>query len=618
MAYIIDEHQQPKAAPAASEQPKEDQDIVKKVENLFSQAKKHRKRYDATWQYNYEFSVGGRQWPLDRPRWRFNEVVNMTWSTIMTEIAIQTDSRPKFEFTSQEFGDEAFVDALKDINQRNWEKYKWSQVVQDGLFDCKHYHVAHAEVSWDAELEYGLGDVSFKMLDPYDCYWDPRASDVNKGTKCRYFVVASRVPTASLKEKYPDFEEKIKSDIGTLDDQKKAWVSASNVIYNNFDPFTPQRLPSSATSNGEVYGGEPQTLLIRCWIRDDALEEVFECEDDTKPEVGEYVLRKKYPKGRYIETACGLKLRDCAPGVEIKGEWVEYDDDCFPIVRLVNYNYPREYAGENEITHTKGPQKTANYLYSYILDCFRMQANPITIIGDSAQTDEEEITNEPGSKIHAADINQIRREPGTPIPASYFELLNTTKGFFDSIQGLQDVSRGVQDSGVNSALMLEGYVEASQTRPRMKNRNLDFFLQDAGELALKRYLQFYTQPRVFRITNKQGYPEWVEFYMPTIEDANGKPVKVAKIKRRSTIDGQIVDGEQQTVEVKGVPDVRVTSGSALPFAKALKNNTAGKMFTDGAIDQEEYLKSIDWPNYEEVLKRMDQKKMEEAQMQGPK
>ena len=166
---------------------------------------------------------------------------------------------------------------------------------------------------------------------------------------------------------------------------------------------------------------------------------------------------------------------------------------------------------------------------------------------------------------------------------------------------------------MNSALMLEGYVEASQTRPRMKNRNLDFFLQDAGELALSRYLQFYTQPRVFRITNKEGYPEWIEFYISTIEDMNGKPVKVAKIQRRNTIDGRIVVGDQQQVEVKGAPDVRVISGSALPYAKALKNQTAGKMFTDGAIDQEEYLKAIDWPNYEEVIKRMKAQADQDAQ-----
>lgn len=597
------------------DQPEGAAELVKKVNDLLGRSKRHRKRYDADWHYNYEFVCSGRQWPIDRPKWRFSEVVNIVWSSIMTEIALQTDARPKFEFSSQEWGDQAFVDALKEINSRNWDRYNWSGVVQDCLFDCKLYHVAHAEVSWDPELEYGLGDVSFKALDPFYCYWDPRASDINKGRRTRWFIYAEPVPTSELKLKYPELEDKIKSDVSLLNARTDFSNGMPGRIYTNFDPYSPSRLPSSATATGELYGGEPHTVLIRCWLRDDTLEELCEEKEEKDPkgeEAKEYILKKKYPNGRYLEVANNTLLKDTVPGVDIKGEWVPFYDDCFPIAKLVNYAYPREYAGENEVTHTKGPQKITNYIWSYILDSFKMAANPITLIGDASGIDAEEVTNEPNLVLEAADINQFRREPGLPPAPQSYELFNTSMSLLDKIQGLQDVSRGSTDSGVTSALMMEGYVEAAQTRPRMKNRNLDAFLQDTGELVLKRMMQFYTQPRVFRITNKEGYPEFIEFYMPTDENGN----KVAKIRRVSTnpeAPEAPIMGEQQQVEIKGMPDVRVTSGSALPFAKAVKSNTALTALNAGAIDREEYLKSVDWPNYQEVLKRIQEQEAAMAQ-----
>lgn len=623
---IVSENEQVLKDSIPADQSQEDQSIVKKINEMLARSKRYRKRYDAEWHYNYKFVCSGRQWPMDRPRWRFSEVVNLTWADIMTEIAIQTDGRPKFEFTAQDYTDEAFVDILRDLNDRNWEKYKWNMVVSDQLFDCKIYHVAHAEVYWDPDLESGLGDVAFRALDPFHCYWDPRASDVNKGRKARWFIYTEPVPTSELKLRYPEKKDKIKPDVSTFANVKNEGLTTGNQIYTNFDPYSPQRLPSSATATGgELYGGEPHTVLLRVWMRDDTLEEICQEPDTTGYALNaekEYLTVKKYPMGRYIEIANNELLRDDAPGVEVNGEWVPYEYDSFPVVRFVNYQYPREYAGENEVTHTKGPQNITNYIWSYALDMFKMQANPITLLGTGSNVDPDEVTNEPGLVLQPDDINQVRREPGTPIAGGTFDLLSTSMSMMDKIQGLQDVSRGQQAANVNSGVMLEGYVEAAQTRPRMKNRVLDGCLTDAGELMLQRIMQFYTQPRVWRITNKEGYPQFIEFYMPTIDDGSGKLKKVAKIRRVTTNP----DGTQTTdvnqVDIKGLPDVRVVSGSALPYAKAQKATTALTYFNAHAIDQEELLKSVDWPNYEEVLRRMAKAQaaaqQAEAQAQNPK
>lgn len=615
MAQIVSEHEQVTQTSTDASGSEENQSLLKKLNELFGRAKRHRRRYDIAWQYNYEFVCDARQWPQQRPRWRFNESVNMIWASIMTEIGIQTDARPKFEYTYQEASDLPFAEILKEVSANIWDKYHWNMVVQDGLFDCKLYHVAHASVEWDPKLAYGLGDPCFRMLDPFTCYWDPMASDVNKGKKCRYFIVAEEVPTAELKEKYEEFADKIKADISNIQNKNDYGVSAINAS-SAYDKETPTRLRSSTNYSENKYGGEPMTQLVRYYLRDDTLEEVCN-ELDEMDEKGEkkkeYILKKKYPTNRYIEVACNQILKDTAPGVEIDGEWIPYEDDCFPIARLVNYQYPREYAGENEVSHTAPLQKITNYVWSYILDMFRMQSNPITIIGDASGIDEEEFTNEPGLILKAADINQVRREPGTPITSGSFELLAQAQSLFDKVQGLQDVSRGAEVTGVNSALMMEGYVEASQTRPRMKNRALECFLQDVGELVLYRILQFYTQPRIFRITNKEGFPQRVEFYIPKPDEGP----RMAKVNTSTQLPSGDAVSQSQQFEVKGIPDVRIITGSALPYSKAQKSQTALTYFNAGAIDEEELLKSVDWPNYKEVLKRLEEKKAAEAQAAAP-
>jgi len=608
---IITEHEQQTLNTTPTHQTEEEKDTVKMVNELFERAKKFRRRYDTQWHYNYEFVVGGKQWPIERPRWRFNEVVNITWATIMTEIAIQTDSRPKVEFVSQELDDEAFVEALREVNNRNWDKYCWSSVVQDMLFDAKLYHVAHAEIAWDPELEHGLGDVSWRRLDPFYCYWDPRAEQINRPRRARYFIYCAPVPTSELKLKYPQHKDQIRADITDLTRQSNFSTVQYSTIYTNVDPYSPTRLPSSSNVDGQQYGGEPQTLLMRVWMRDEAVEEIVE----EKPEgEKEYVLKKKYPNGRYLEIANNTVLFDDVPGVMIEKQWVPYEaPDCLPIVKLCNYQYPGEYAGENEVTQTRGPQKIFNYIWSYIMDSFRMAANPRVVISNQSGIDPDELTNEPGLVVETNDMGGYRQEPGAPIAPGSFELLSRAEAMLDKVQGLQDVTRGAEQTGIDSGIMLEGYIEASQTRPRMKNRSLDYALQDAGQIMLYIYLQFYTAPRIFRITNKQGYPESIEFYMDSDDSGN----KVANIRRISTQDGKPLPATMTQVTVKGAPDVRVISGSALPFAKAQKASTALQYLNAGAIDSQELLKVVDWPNYEEVLKRMDAKKQADmAAQQG--
>jgi hypothetical protein len=55
----------------------------------------------------------------------------------------------------------------------------------------------------------------------------------------------------------------------------------------------------------------------------------------------------------------------------------------------------------------------------------------------------------------------------------------------------------------------------------------------------------------------------------------------------------------------------------MPFLKAEKERRIFHLAEMGYIDQEEVLKSLDYPNYEMVMQRMNERAAQQAQMQPP-
>jgi hypothetical protein len=593
---VVSEHETPIVSPQSESAPQGQQSTVRHVLDLLSRSKKAREKYDKQWQANYEFVFGGKQWNVDRPRWRFSEVANLTWATIMTEVGIQTDARPKFEFGAREPSDFDFAQQLSDINNANWERYGWMRHVTDSVLMCKWVHVVHCECYWDPNLEDGLGDVALKVLDPFGCYWDPNATDI---TDSEYFLYVIPIPTKKLKYDYPEFADKIKPDIETLQSQ-----------YNDVTTPTQDRMVGKNVNvrpfrDNDRFGGEPMTQLIRIWMKDSSTEEKEEEQDGQKV----YVKRLRFPKGRYIELCNNMVLVDGPNGVRIGDKIVPYKDGEFPIARLVNYSLPLEYAGENEVTHLRGPARMINYFRSSMADALKQNGSPHWIIGAGAGLDPDQISNEPGQKLVVNDANQVRVEAGVGIASGMQYLNDQNAATFDRISGMGDVIKGIVDPAVTSGLLFDGYVEAAQVRPRLKNRNLDLFLQRLGRLALSRYLQFYTAPRVFRITAQPGFPSHVSFFVS--EGPQGQTIANVSSPLPNGAMGPVQQGE-----IKGIPDVIVQTGSSLPFAKAQKSKTAMEFFSAGAIDQEALLEVTDFPKRDQVLARMQKAAAEQAQMQA--
>lgn len=138
-------------------------------------------------------------------------------------------------------------------------------------------------------------------------------------------------------------------------------------------------------------------------------------------------------------------------------------------------------------------------------------------------------------------------------------------------------------------------------------------------------MQFYTAPRIFRLTGKDGGYKFFKFHVQNILDAEGNEIiddKTGKPKKKALVRNYIQNLDTGKIseeldateyEINGQFSVKVSTGSSLPFAKNETAEKSIKLFQLGIIDDQEVLKSLDYPNWEAVLQRVKQRKQEQMQ-----
>ena len=131
-------------------------------------------------------------------------------------------------------------------------------------------------------------------------------------------------------------------------------------------------------------------------------------------------------------------------------------------------------------------------------------------------------------------------------------------------------------------------------------------------------MQFYREPRVVRITNKQNaWPQYFEFFIE--EPVQGQYMLHKRNYAWSPEQKQYIPDLQYNTmgPTKGLMDVKVQSGTALPWAKTTRTNIAFRLFDMQVIDAKELLDVLEWPNAEEVLNRKQKEQQAAAQAAPP-
>lgn len=580
---------------------------IRLVDKLFKKSKKWRANYDKNWLSDYKF-FRGQQWETQRPSYRHSEVINMVFQAIQSVVPQVTDSRPKFQFLPQDPTDIQFAEIINQVCENDWQSQNWLYRLTEMVYDANFYGTAFGYMGYDKKAKKGLGDICFKSKDPFYQFPDPNSKDVNLESK--FWIDAEPVDVEIIKADYPENGKYVTADLEDMAGGEKT----------DIEQFYKLRLPVDQTkimrgSDGNVDSHlEKKALKKTAYILSDEVEEVEVMGPDG---VVMFEKRLKYPNGRKVVTAGGVLLED--------GPF-EYEDGKIPMARLTNYILPREFYGISELEQLKGPQKIFNKLISFALDVLTLMGNPIWIVDSNSDVDTDNLINKAGLVVEKSAGSEVRREEGVQLQPYVLQLIDRMRDWFDGISGQTDVSRGATPNQVTAASAISSLQEAAQTRIRLKARNMDAFLQDMGQMWLSRTLQYRDVPTIVRITGNQEAARYFQFHIETVKDENGQvmtnergaPQRRAIVRRFNQDPETGVGGyaEAEQIEIKGELDVSVSTGSTLPFMKAQKSQDALNLFGQGLIDQEEVLKTMDWPNYQSVMTRMQQKAAQDAQMQA--
>ena len=591
-----------------SDQSQKDKKTVAMAEKLYARYKQHRANFDGEWIENYKF-FRGKQWTEARPNYKNSDVYNLMWSSIQTLIPILTDSRPNIETVPENPSDFEFSEIMTQVLRSNWDRDNFTQVLVEAIIDSAIYGTAITDQSWDQELNNGIGNYVFATVDPLHVYPCPRTRDINdkfgKG-----LITAVPTDLAEVKRRHPKKAHMVKADLGDEDNAQQSKLQRDDFKVrtptDNFNIVTGDKASEGSTT--------PQVLLKTAWLDDDTMieEKVMEKDENGKDKQKGFQTKKKYPFGRKIVWASNILLEDD------ENPYIEGPSK--PFAKLVDYIMPREFWGEGEISQLKGPQQAVNKMLAHVMDTLSLMGNPVwkNPVGSGVFSDS--IMNKPGLIIDYNDGAEPHREMGVDVQSSVFSALDRIQSIFDKISGQNDISQGRVPSGI-SGVAVEELQEAAQTRARLKGRNIEAWLNNVGQQHASRILQFYSVPRIVRITENENTEKYFKFVVDEHTNEKGEIQRTATVQDFEQV--QQEDGSQQMTEqpprqfeIKGNLDVRISVGTTLPLRKAQKKAQAKELFQMGIYDAEDLLRDLEHPRSENILQKYNKRQQAAAEAQA--
>jgi hypothetical protein len=580
----------------------EDQELVRVVMNKFTKFKKARAGYDKNWMHYYRMWRGDQWNGVKMPSHRQREVVNLIWSTIQSSQSEQVDVRPRIAYVPKNPQDEPMAQVLNDLVNADWERNNWLVPLTELILDAYVYGTGYGELGYDPDVDYGMGSTTFESGDPFYIYPDPNSNQIND-RRSETFIKAEPVDTELVKREYPDKAELIKADIKDVLQSSKASINEYSYKTTNSD----RDMPDTSMFTGTEQNQPNKTLVITCYLKPHDTEDYEEEDDEGRITT---LVKKVYPFGRVVKIASGVVLEDTPK--------LPFANGLFPFVKYVNYVLPREFFGASEVEQLESPQRTFNKLINASLEILNLCGNPVWIVGTDSGIDTDSLVNRTGLVVEKEPGSEVSREAGVQLSGTALAFIDKFEGWFNEVSGRHEVSQGEAPGSVTAARAIEALQEAARTRVKQKQRNLDATIRDWGQQYADIVLEKYSKARVIRVTDDQDGTKFFRFSTEKVMGEDGREVTKASVRDfiRNPDGVLVLDGEVKEMLIADRFDVNVATISGLPFAQAQKKEQVVQLFQLGIIDEREVLEQIEYPNIEQAMARLEERKAAQAQAEA--
>lgn len=512
------------------EKEQKDLALVSNIQRMYREAYAAKEELHRLWDKCFK-AYTGEYFNNNRPSYVAKELSNYIFATVETVKPIMLANNPKFIALprKEEFYEKS--ELVQEALDYEWKRTNMFRELHRAITIGLITGTVPISLIWDSTADKGLGQIKPLILNPFNVFVDPMATNIEDA---EYIIYAAYKNVGQLINFAPDKAEEIKGQ-----------------VVSHFDEWLTYGKDTTNVDNTVLY--------IEAYFRDYSRELIDESEE------GEKTTRLKYPNGRRVIIAGDVLLYD--------GE-NPYEDGKFPFEFWKCYEVPGRFWGMGEVEHIISPQESATNLINHVLDSARLMSNPVWILDKNSGIKKNSLTNRDGLVIRKNPGSEVRREQPPAMPAYVQNIISLLRDDIELISGVYDVTRGERPTGITAAAAIQALNEQAQGRIRLKIQTLEDTLSKLGAMWVSRMKQFWTTPRSIRVVGDDYKVQFREFNPNDFVDGDwdiiisaGSTMAVNKTARLQ----QIIQ-LSQTIAEDGLPVVdrqTILENSELPNVKEI-------------------------------------------------
>jgi hypothetical protein len=487
-----------------------------KLNRHWQNAENGRKEVDWRW-FVYDLWVNGdhyARWdrntqqivvpPTDKGKPKI--VINKIFTTLRTVRNFTLKNKPKAEVTPFDLTEETLDRTLKLNKFLDYlsEKLGLRRLLQGAVWQALKYSVGFWQVLWNEDDEDGTGEIDIRLVDAYDLYWEPSATEPKNA---KYVILATRRNIQDLKNDDKYDKEKVEQ----IQTDKR--LAASSLK---------ERLLQA--DRGTMFGGsdkEDTTIVQEHW----------------------WIEKDKEGKDKVMIAAIagGIMIRE----PEVTGTKI------IPFFRLPSDVDPMRMYSQGWVKNLIPVNKMIDRLESQLAEYNDIMNKGKWISDKGAGV--RVINNESGQIIEKKRGYEVRQGAISPLSAAVYQQIQNANQYMEDIGGARDAITGNLPSGIMSGRALEALQIGAANSLAELIENTEIFLEEVFEYVLSLASQKYQVARNVIAVSQSGEKEFMEVIGEEAEDveerAEGEENLVV-IPKKSYVDVRITSWLAHTPEIR--------------------------------------------------------------------